>query len=132
MDLEKYKKIFVQEASKYLEELDIALIRVEKDFSDLQMWGEIHGKIHSIKGMAKALSMERIAGLCHSMEEWCKQFLGGDIKPSDEAVQLLIDGTDLLKGLVAGKNDVSSPENLKEWERITARLVNSPDELMNW
>jgi len=132
MDLEKYKKIFVQEASKYLEELDIALIRVEKDFSDLQMWGEIHGKIHSIKGMAKALSMERIAGLCHSMEEWCKQFHGGDIKPSDEAVQLLIDGTDLLKGLVAGKNDVSSPENLKEWERITARLVNSPDELMNW
>ena len=130
MDLEKYKKIFVQEASKYLEELDIALIRVEKDFSDLQMWGEIHGKIHSIKGMAKALSMERIAGLCHSMEEWCKQFQGGDIKPSDEAVQLLIDGTDLLKGLVAGKNDVSSPENLKEWERITARLVNSPDELV--
>ena len=130
MDLEKYKKIFAQEASKYLDELDIALIRVEKDFSDLQMWGEIHGKIHSIKGMAKALSMERIAGLCHSMEEWCKQFQGGDIKPSDEAVQLLIDGTDLLKGLVAGKDDVSSPENLKEWERITARLVNSPDELV--
>jgi len=130
MDLEKYKKIFVQEASKYLDELDIVLIRAEKDLANLQMWGEIHGKIHSIKGMAKALSMERIAGLCHSMEEWCKQFQGGDIKASDDAVQLLIDGTEILKGLVAGEDDVSSPENLKEWDRITAGLANRPDELV--
>ena len=130
MDLEKYKKIFVQESNKYLEDLDIALIRVEKDFSDLQMWGEIHGKVHSIKGMAKALSMERIAGLCHSMEDWCKQFQGGDTKPSDEAVQLLIDGTELLKGLVAGGDEISSPENMKEWERITGGLLSRPDELV--
>jgi len=80
--------------------------------------------------MAKALSMEKIAGLCHSMEDWCKQFQGGDIKPSGDAVQLLIDGADLLKGLVVGKDDVSSPENLKEWDRITAGLANSPDELV--
>jgi two-component system chemotaxis sensor kinase CheA len=77
MDLEKYKKIFVQEASKYLDELDIALIKAEKDFSNLEIWGEIHGKMHSMKGMAKALSMEKISGLCHSMEEWCKHFQGG-------------------------------------------------------
>ena len=130
MDLEKYKKIFAQEASKYLDELDIALIRIENDLSDLQMWGEIHGKVHSIKGMAKALSMERIAELCHSMEEWCKQFQGGDVKPSDEAVQLLIDGTDLLKRLVAAEDDVSSSENLKEWDRITAGFADSPDGLV--
>jgi len=130
MDLEKYKKIFIQESNKYLDELDSVLIRAEKDLTNLQMWGEIHGKIHSIKGMAKALSMERLSGLCHSMEEWCKQFQGGDIRPSGDAVQLLIDGADLLKGLVAGKDDVSSPENLKEWDRITARLANSPDELL--
>ena len=113
MDLEKYKRIFEQEASKYLDELDIALMRAEKDSSNLQIWGGIHGKMHSIKGMAKALSMEKISGLCHSMEEWCKQVQGGDIKPSDEAVQLLIDGTDLLKGLVRGDGGVSSPGNLK-------------------
>jgi len=130
MDLEKYKKIFVQEANKYLDELDIVLIRAEKDLPNQQLWSEIHGKIHSIKGMSKALSMERIAGLCHSMEEWCKQFQGGDIRPSGDAVQLLIDGTDLLKGLVAGKDDASFPENLKEWDRITASLTNSPDELL--
>lgn len=128
MDLEKYKKIFVQEASKYLDELDIFLIRAEKDLRNQQLWGEIHGKIHSIKGMAKALSMEGIAGLCHSMEDWCKQFQGGDIKPSGDAVQLLIDGTDLLKGLVAGKDDASFPENMKEWDRITTRLADSPVE----
>ena len=130
MDLEKYKKIFVQESSKYLDELDIILIKAENDLPNQQLWGEIHGKIHSIKGMAKALSMEKIAGLCHSMEDWCKQFQGGDIKPSGDAVQLLIDGADLLKVLVAGKDDVRSPQNLKEWDRITARLANSPDELV--
>jgi len=34
-------------------------MKAENDLPNQQLWGEIHGKIHSIKGMAKALSMEK-------------------------------------------------------------------------
>ncbi|MFH1955092.1 MAG: ATP-binding protein [Pseudomonadota bacterium] len=131
MDLEKYRKIFIQESGKYLDELDTVLIQVEKDILNQQLWGQIHGKIHSIKGMAKALSIDKISELSHSMEAWCKQFQGGHTKPTDYAVQLLIDGAALLKKLVAGKPDVISPENLEWWNRLIAKFAKSPDELVN-
>ena len=122
MDLEKYKKIFIQESGKYLDDLDMTLIQVEKDLSNQHLWGEIHGKIHSIKGMARALSLDKVSDLCHSMEAWCKQFQGGEITPSDDAVQLLMEGADLLKGLVSGEGEITSPDDLKQWNRITATL----------
>ncbi len=56
MDLDKYKNIFAQESKKYLEDLGPLLISVEKDRPNRQLWEQIHGKIHSIKGMARALS----------------------------------------------------------------------------
>ena len=46
MDIEKYKKIFLQESGKYLHELETTLIRVEKDLLNQDLWGDIHGKIH--------------------------------------------------------------------------------------
>ncbi|MBW2592611.1 MAG: Hpt domain-containing protein, partial [Deltaproteobacteria bacterium] len=74
VDLQKYKEIFVAESGKYFKELDNFLIRVEQNPDDTALWREIHGKIHSIKGMAKALSMNHITQLSHAMEEWCKLF----------------------------------------------------------
>ena len=44
MELDKYQKIFIQESSKYLDELDAALIKVEKDLQNQQLWGDIHGQ----------------------------------------------------------------------------------------
>ena len=131
MDLEKYKKIFIQESGKYLDDLDMTLIQVEKDLSNQHLWGEIHGKIHSIKGMARALSLDKVSDLCPSMEAWCKQFQGGEITPSDDAVQLLMEGADLLKGLVSGEGEITSPDDLKQWNRITATLAKNPDELVD-
>ena len=41
---------------------------------------------------------------------------------------MLIDGADLLKRLVAGMGNAISPEDLKQWDRIIARLKKDPDE----
>ncbi len=131
MDIEKYKKIFIQESGKYLHELDTTLIRVEKDLLNRDLWSDVHGKIHSIKGMARALSLDTVSGLCHSMEAWCKKFQEGNVEPTADAVQVLMDGADLLKGLVAGTSDGRSPEDTTQLKRITAVLAKRPDELVH-
>ena len=129
MELEKYQKIFIQESSRYLEELDAVLLKVENDLRDQQLWGEIHGKIHSVKGMARALSMMDLANFCHAMETWCKLFQDGDKTPDERVVQLFFDGTDLLKAFVAGKGEISEPRDLESLRSISEDLARDPEAL---
>ncbi|MEA2039273.1 MAG: ATP-binding protein [Thermodesulfobacteriota bacterium] len=122
MDLEKYEKIFAQESEKYLVVLDDLLARVEKDLANRDLWSEIHGKIHSIKGMAVSLSLDKISKLSHSMESWCKEFQQGTAKATPNAVRLLFDGMELLGRLIARKGDIDSLEIQAWYERLSSRF----------
>ena len=126
MDLAKYKNIFAQESRKYLEDLEPLLISVEKELSNRELWEQIHGKIHSIKGMARALSMETISSLCHLMEEWCKQFQQGFCKAAKSNVQSLFEGLDVLALLVSSWGVDVSPEQKKKREDLMARFEREP------
>lgn len=116
MDRTKYEAIFAQESERYLNELDTLLLGVEKSPLDRSLWEEIHGKVHSIKGMARALSLDKITGLGHLMEEWCKMFQGGQAAASPGAIQTLFDGTDLLRHLVARGDEIDSFES-RQWSK---------------
>ena len=128
MDLDKYKNIFAQESKKYLEDLGPLLISVEKDRPNRQLWEQIHGKIHSIKGMARALSMENISSLCHLMEDWCKQFQQGTCKAGKDNVQSLFEGVDVLAVLVGSWGVDASPEQKKQREGLMARFEKEPSQ----
>ena len=131
MDLTKYEKIFAQESERYLKELDDLLMRVEKDLLNRSLWSEIHGKVHSIKGMARALSLDKITGLSHSMEDWCKEFQQGTMEATANAVQLLFDGADLLRLLVARKGETDSHENQRWYSSLTSQFEKGPEESAN-
>jgi len=131
MELDKYQKIFIQESNKYLDELNTVLIQVEKDLQNRRLWGEIHGKIHSMKGMARALSMMDLGSFCHAMETWCQWFQEGAKTPNERIVQLFFDGTELLKSFVAGKGEISEPRDLESLRSITEDLAKDPEELGN-
>jgi two-component system chemotaxis sensor kinase CheA len=128
MDLRKYQKIFTQESDKYLEQLDRLLMRVEKDTLNCELWAEIHGKIHSIKGMARALSLEKISELSHNMENWCKQFQQGTMNPAPEMVQLLFDGEDMLKVLVARNGEIISAQDQRRYSTLISEFKKDPQQ----
>ncbi len=129
MDLTKYEKIFAQESGKYLKELEDLLMQVEKNLSNLGLWAEIHGKVHSIKGMARALSLNKISNLCHLMEEWCLKFQQGKIMSSPAAVQALFDGSEFLGALILKNGRLDSFEDQKVYNSLTSIFQKSPPEL---
>jgi two-component system chemotaxis sensor kinase CheA len=129
MDLTKYQKIFTQESSKYLDELDGFLIKVENQLDSYELWSEIHGKLHSIKGMAKALSLHKISELSHSMESWCKQFQSGEVKATGEIVQLIFEGGDLLRYLVARKGEIESERDQRWYDAMLSSFKADPAKL---
>lgn len=131
MDRTKYEDIFTRESERYLDELDDLLIRVEKDLPNRDLWSEIHGKIHSIKGMARALSLTKISDLSHSMENWCQQFQQGTMTATANSVQLLFDGAELLRFLVVKTGEVESSENQKWYNTLTSKLEKDPRESAN-
>lgn len=128
MDISKYQKIFTKESNKYLKELDDLLIRVEKDILNSDLWREIYGKIHSIKGMARALSLEKITELGHSMEDWCKAFQDGSVQATPPAIQLLFHGIELLSLLVSKMGDISSAEDQRWYNTLISQLQKSPED----
>jgi len=130
MDIEKYRKIFVKESDKYLKDLTADLLRVEKDPLNRSLWSEIHGRLHSVKGMARALSLDVISDLCHAMEGWCKGFQGGTITPKQNAIEVLMEGADLLKCLVAAIAQGGSAEGGPPLDRIRNVLARTPDQLV--
>lgn len=126
MNRDKYEKIFMQESERYLNDLDELLLELEQDPTRPEQWGEIHGKIHSIKGMARALGMEKITTLGHLMEEWCEAFQHGHAEPSADAVQAIFNGGDLLRVLVARKDNIDSSEHHQLYSHLVAFFEQEP------
>ena len=113
---------------KYLEQTDRILVRLLSDMSSRELWTEVHGKMHSIKGMAKAMSLPNIAQLGHSLESWCLLFQKGDREAAQEAVQVVIDGTALLKNLVHRMDSVDSAEFRERYHNLMERLSQDPSD----
>jgi len=131
MDLTKYRKIFIHESTQYLEALENLLVDAEKDLQNPDLWTAVHGKIHSIKGMARALSMEKISHLSHAMEDWCLRFQQRRSTATPQSVQLLFDGVELLRHLVTTEDRLDSSEVQTRYERLASRFATSPDTVLN-
>ena len=80
MELNEYLPMFLAESREHLQELNLAVVRVEEVPDDSETVGEIFRIAHSLKGMSATMGFERIAALTHAMEdvfELLRQRTGG-------------------------------------------------------
>ncbi len=126
MDLAKYEEIFRRESDRYLGELEEMMREAQDGSGARPCWEEMHGKIHSIKGMARALSRGKISDLCHRLEAWCKALQDGMDEDPRSALDTLEEGIELLKLLVAREGDLDSPQLQQDYSQLVARLETPP------
>jgi two-component system, chemotaxis family, sensor kinase CheA len=69
MDTSQYMPMFLAEAQEHLQELNLAVVRLEHDASDSETVNEIFRIAHSIKGMSATMGFSKIALLTHEMED---------------------------------------------------------------
>jgi two-component system, chemotaxis family, sensor kinase CheA len=69
MDTSEYMPMFVAETREHLEQLNLAIVRLEKDPTDRPTVDEIFRIAHSLKGMSATMGFSRIAELTHEMED---------------------------------------------------------------
>ena len=69
MDLNEYLPMFLAESREHLQELNLAVVRVEEAPDDHETVGDIFRIAHSLKGMSATMGFEHIAALTHAMED---------------------------------------------------------------
>src|SRR5437764_6521371 len=100
MDVTDYLPMFLAEASEHLQELNLAVVRVEEDPTDVETVSEIFRIAHSFKGMSATMGFEGVAAVTHKMEdvfELLRQRTGGLHR---EAIDVVLECLDALSAAV--------------------------------
>ncbi|MGZ4304785.1 MAG: chemotaxis protein CheW [Solirubrobacteraceae bacterium] len=69
MDTSEYMPMFLAETREHLEQLNLAIVRLEKNPKDPPTVDEIFRIAHSLKGMSATMGFAKIAELTHAMED---------------------------------------------------------------
>lgn len=101
MDTSEYLPMFLAESREHLQELNLAVLKIEEDPEDKEKIDEIFRVAHSMKGMSATMGFAAMAELTHKMEdvfELLRQRRGG---LSREAIDAVLACLDTLEGAVA-------------------------------
>ncbi|MEA3333573.1 MAG: Hpt domain-containing protein [Pseudomonadota bacterium] len=81
---------FIAETAEYLEEMEEGLLRLEADPGNQMMLDDIFRSIHTIKGAAEYLGIERIAELSRTAENLLYQLRRSELMVSQDEIELLM------------------------------------------
>ena len=131
MDTSQYLPMFLAESREHLQELNLAVVRVEGTPDDREIVDEIFRIAHSLKGMSATMGFEGMAALTHSMEdvfELLRQRSGGLDRA---AIDVLLECLDTLEAAVdaieTDGNEQLDPAPLIERLKALVRAPNADD-----
>lgn len=102
MSNDKYMKAFVDESQENLQDMNKALLELEKDPGRKDLLDEMFRHAHTIKGGAAAMEYEEISKLAHQMETLMDRLRSQNIKPESSVIDILFETLDLLETLIDG------------------------------
>ena len=128
MDVSKYKDMFLSEAKDNLQLLNGSLLKLEKNPAYLKPVDEMFRAAHSLKGMAATMKYDKMAGLCHAIEDVLDKVRKKERKLSSEMVEVFFECFDVLelsiRRISGGEGEVDVVESLSKLNR----LLSAPSE----
>jgi two-component system chemotaxis sensor kinase CheA len=100
MDVSQYLEIFIEEAKEHLQNLNEALLEMEKSEDNKDLVNEIFRVAHTLKGMAATMGFKRMTVLTHDMENVLSEIRNGKIEISAELLDVLFQCLDALEQYV--------------------------------
>jgi two-component system chemotaxis sensor kinase CheA len=96
MDLDKYRKLFLEECREYLQSMNRELLRLEAEGEGFDGIDTLFRDAHSIKGMAGSMGYSPIVALSHAMEDVFDGIRARTLPVTQEISSLLFEGVDVL------------------------------------
>jgi two-component system, chemotaxis family, sensor kinase CheA len=115
---------FVTEALEHLGDVQNQLLTIEKQGadSDRELVDTVFRAMHTIKGAAGMLGLETINRLSHHLEDVLNRIRSGDLIPTSEVVDALLQGADVLQGLVSEIEESAEVDITEPLRRLTEIL----------
>ncbi|MCP4695675.1 MAG: chemotaxis protein CheA [Gammaproteobacteria bacterium] len=110
MSMQNIRKLFVIEGREMLEQMENALLQLEKNPSDLETLKEIFRTIHTIKGSAGVMSLEELPAFAHRMENVLEKVRAGEMALDRNLVRILLSCHDHLAALLDRVNELEEDE----------------------
>jgi two-component system chemotaxis sensor kinase CheA len=103
---------FVTESLEGMAEIETDLLQIEADGADVDtdLVNRVFRSIHSIKGAAGFLMLERIEKLSHSLENVLDRIRGASLVPTTGGIEVMLEAADTLRRMLENVGDSNSVE----------------------
>ncbi|MBT1247998.1 chemotaxis protein CheA [Thermosipho sp. 1244] len=119
MSFEEYLSVFIDEGREYIQQLNDALLDLEKNPEDMEYINIAFRALHTLKGMAGTMGFENMAKLCHRMENFLDAVRSGKVGIDSDKLDYLFNGLDLIDKML----DKIAKEGTEEIEEDVSGLV---------
>ncbi|MFO0429372.1 MAG: chemotaxis protein CheA [Planctomyces sp.] len=109
IDLSRFRAAFYEEAGEHLENMEASLLQLESPGDHRETLNTIFRAAHSIKGASSTFGIDQVARFTHVLENLLDRMREGEILPTADLCQLLLQSTDILSGLIHAEKTQSAP-----------------------
>ncbi len=118
--------IFVEEALEGLVATEPLLVTLEQHPDDDEAVAALFRHLHSLKGNASFFGLDEVKTLAHDLEDALDAVCKGEASVTAELIDVLLDGTDLLRQMVERVGAGEPPcANLAEFQAFIARVADA-------
>ena len=121
VDISQFHQIFFEESFEGLEVMETGLLQLGVGEPDLEAINTIFRAAHSIKGGGGTFGFTAISEFTHVMETLLDEMRAGKRLVTREAVDVLLEGVDRLRGLLGSARD-GTPADAEEIAATSQRL----------
>jgi two-component system chemotaxis sensor kinase CheA len=115
-------QVFRVEAQELLEQIDQALLDLEKSPNDADLVAQVFRAMHTLKGSGAMFGFDALACFAHACETAFDQVRKGQVKATPELIASVLAAEDHLRALATGE-DVPSGEGAALLNRIEAAMA---------
>jgi len=91
---------FIVETKELLEKLDIDLVELEKNSSDVDLLNQIFRAFHTVKGTSGFLGLEKLQAVTHRSEDILNKLRKGEVILNSEIMDAILMAFDTIKALL--------------------------------
>lgn len=96
----KYMKVFIAEAQEHIQDMNSALLNLEKEPDRRDLIDTLFRHAHTIKASSSSLGYENISKLAHEIENFMYRLQSPEIKPDLSIIGILFETFDILETLI--------------------------------
>lgn len=113
------KKIFIEESSELVEELEPLILELEHDPNSTSLINSIFRLVHTIKGGSGVIDWEEFTQFLHKFEDLLGKIKNKKVVPDEKSVSVLLKGFDRLTSLVKDLSLHNKTKiDIKKWETL--------------